>query len=177
MSVSRFQVSLLVVVFVCLCSCFGYMFPVHSFQHTTPLSKGLLISTRLYDASGGSACGPCPNAPKCNGEFLNQGCDGTGKVLGGLASVPGFSWFPAKVYRPCPSYLKAGYVYRREGQTMDQVLFSEPSNKMKEKMAAIRASEWQDRQQVPKVDVSGSTDPENIDAAAKLLNDKFGKKE
>lgn len=157
-----------------LCFCLSYK-TVECFRQSLRPS----ISTHLLASSGGAsgpACGPCPNAPKCNGEFRSQGCDGTGKVLGGLAAVPGFSWLPVKVYRPCPSYLKAGYVYRREGQTMDQVLFSEPSNKMKEKLAAMRANDAKDQMQVPVVDVSGSMEPENIDAASKLLNDKFGKK-
>ena len=59
-------------------------------------------------------------------------------ALGGIATISLFSWWPIKVFRPCPSYLAAGYMYRREGQTMDQVLFSEPSNKMKAKLAAMR---------------------------------------
>jgi hypothetical protein len=179
LSLTHFLFLIYILVVIC-CQNFQY---VHSLRIMKSLrsptsSSSSSSTTRLYDGSG-----TCPNAPKCNGEFRSQGCDGTGKVLGGLASVPGFSWFPAKVYRPCPSYLKAGYVYRREGQTMDQVLFSEPSNKMKEKLATIRANEWQEKQQqqekeqqVSKKDASGSSDPNNIDAASKLLNEKYGKK-
>ena len=113
------------------------------------------------------------------------GCDGTGKIQGGIATVPFLKWWgntptntmnilnllclpyqlsrsilsellirfyfhyivhliwfdlmwyvvmyrwPIKVFRPCPSYLQAGYQYKREGQTMDQVLFSEPSTKQR----------------------------------------------
>lgn len=64
----------------------------------------------------------CPYAPKCNGEYLSKGCDGRGKIQGGIATIPLFQWWPIKVYRPCPAYLSAGYVYRREGQTLDQVI-------------------------------------------------------
>lgn len=186
---SRHDVLFFVVVFVCLyCEQIKSLYVSTIHQVNSKMSLPILTrssATRLYDASESnsdpSPCGLCPKAPKCNGEFLSQGCDGTGKVLGGLASVPGFSWFPAKVYRPCPSYLKAGYVYRREGQTMDQVLFSEPSQKMKEKLAAMRASEWQEKQQQQQQqssvkDVSGSSNPDNVDAASKLLNEKYGKK-
>ena len=45
--------------------------------------------------------------------------------------------WPIKVFRPCPSYLQAGYQYKREGQTMDQVLFSEPSTKQKVRHVAV----------------------------------------
>lgn len=84
-------------------------------------------------------CGPCRNAPLCSGEYANKGCDGTGRISGGVGAV--LPWFPVKVYRPCPSFLAAGYQYRREGQTMDQVLFSEPSDRMKTEMAKIRAAD------------------------------------
>ena len=86
-------------------------------------------------------CGPCPMAPKCNGSYRDKGCDGTGKIQGGIATVSFMSWWPIKVFRPCPSYQAAGYIYKREGQTMDQVLFSEPSNKMQEKLKANRLAE------------------------------------
>lgn len=33
--------------------------------------------------------------------------------MGGLASFPGFGWFPLKVYRPCPALTKAGMSYVR----------------------------------------------------------------
>lgn len=61
---------------------------------------------------------------------------------------------------------------------MDQVLFSEPSEKMKQKIAARREQELAEQQQVvdakkqqqKQIDLSGDED-----AAQKLLNDKFGK--
>lgn len=76
----------------------------------------------------------CPFHPSC-------GCDGTGKMQGGIATYPGFGWWPIKVFRPCPEYIKGGYIYKREGQTMDQVLFSEPSNKMQEILKQRRLDE------------------------------------
>lgn len=95
----------------------------------------------LY-SSPESSSPSCPFADKCSGEYRSQGCDGSGQIKGGLGAV--FEWMPVKVYRPCPSYLAAGYQYKREGQTMDQVLFSEPSTKMKAKIeleARKRAAE------------------------------------
>lgn len=85
-------------------------------------------SVKLHDGGEFS----CPNATKCSGAFRSKGCDGNGKIQGGIATIPLLSWWPIKVYRPCPAYLQAGYVYRREGQTLEQVLFSEPSTKMKQ---------------------------------------------
>ncbi len=85
----------------------------------------------------------CPNAPKCSGAYRSKGCDGKGKIQGGIATIPFMAWWPIKVYRPCPSYLEAGYVYRREGQTLEQVLFSEPSTKMKEQLEERKRMEMQ----------------------------------
>jgi len=106
-------------------------------------------------------CGPCKMAPLCSGEFASQGCDGTGRISGGVGAV--LPWFPVKVYRPCPSYLAAGYQYKREGQTMDQVLFSEPSDKMKAKMKEIqklKSPNEGEQVKVVKEEVWSGPDPE-----------------
>lgn len=44
-------------------------------------------------------------------------------VQGGIATIPGFRWWPIKVYRPCPDFIKAGGVYKRQGQSLDEVAF------------------------------------------------------
>jgi hypothetical protein len=89
--------------------------------------------------------------------------------------VPLLSWWPIKVYRPCPSYLAAGYQYRREGQTMDQVLFSEPSTKQKEKWAALQLEKKTVEQEsavvTDKAEVERKAD---LDPAQKFLEDTFG---
>jgi hypothetical protein len=36
--------------------------------------------------------------------------------------VPGFGWWPIKAYRPCPGFVASGGRYRRQGQTMDEVV-------------------------------------------------------
>lgn len=41
------------------------------------------------------------------------GCDGEGRIIGGLAAVPGFRWWPIKAYRPCPGLEEAGLEYVR----------------------------------------------------------------
>lgn len=123
-------------------------------------------------ATPAAACGPCAKNPLCNGEYLDKGCDGTGRISGGVGAV--LPWFPVKVYRPCPSYLAAGYQYRREGQTMDQVLFSEPSDRMKAEMAKIRLENKDagiDRPREERERVDG-TDAEAID---RILREKLRK--
>merc|ERR1712146_598989 len=50
-----------------------------------------------------SISSPCSKFPNCSGKYLSQGCNGKGKIAGGISSLPGMGWFPLKVYRPCPS--------------------------------------------------------------------------
>lgn len=50
-------------------------------------------------------------------------CDGTGRLQGGLGTLPGLKWWPIKAFRPCPECEKAGRTYNRRGQGLDEVLF------------------------------------------------------
>lgn len=53
---------------------------------------------------------PCPNCNKC---------DGSGRIMGGLAALPWpFSLWPIKVYRPCPNFKGE---YQRMGQTLNDL--------------------------------------------------------
>ena len=66
-------------------------------------------------------------------------------------------------------------MYRREGQTLDQVLFSEPSTKMKQRMEVIRqesAKEALSAAVVKRTDEQESTDVDLSDVD-RFLNDKF----
>jgi len=51
------------------------------------------------------------------------GCDGSGRVQGGIGAVPGFKWWPIKAYRPCGKAVEAGVEYTRKGQGVDEVMF------------------------------------------------------
>ncbi|KAL0447751.1 UNVERIFIED_CONTAM: hypothetical protein Slati_1903000 [Sesamum latifolium] len=53
---------------------------------------------------------------------IEKGCNGEGRIQGGIATVPGFGWWPIKAYRPCPAYVASGGRYRRSGQSMDEVV-------------------------------------------------------
>ncbi|EEC70255.1 hypothetical protein OsI_01055 [Oryza sativa Indica Group] len=65
-----------------------------------------------------------PNFRGCRGcgrEEVERGCNGEGRIQGGIATVPGFGWWPIKAYRPCPGFVASGGRYRRQGQSMDDV--------------------------------------------------------
>ena len=52
-------------------------------------------------------------------------CDETGRIQGGLAAIPLFSWWPIKAYRPCPGLIESGGTYTRKGQDVDSILWGE----------------------------------------------------
>ena len=153
------------------------MAAARAFTPLRPLCTGRgRYAAVLFATADGDECGACPLAPKCSGEYRGKGCDGEGKIQGGIATIGFMSWWPIKVYRPCPAYLKAGYVYRREGQTMDQVLFSEPSNRMKAKLAANRQAELLE-QKAAEVERATSKTRSADSEVDKFLNDKFNQSE
>ncbi|GLJ29157.1 hypothetical protein SUGI_0574900 [Cryptomeria japonica] len=59
----------------------------------------------------------------CGREEMEKGCNGEGRIQGGIGTIPGFTWWPIKAYRPCPGFLASGGRYKRQGQTMDEVAF------------------------------------------------------
>ncbi|AED94762.1 hypothetical protein AtNW77_Chr5g0124701 [Arabidopsis thaliana] len=65
----------------------------------------------------------------CGKEEKESGCNGDGRIQGGIATVPGFGWWPIKAYRPCPAFVEAGGRYRRIGQSMDEVAFGRGDSK------------------------------------------------
>ena len=56
-----------------------------------------------------------------------RGCDGAGRVAGGVGAV--LSFWPVKAYRPCPALEKAGLAYTRKGQITDEMLFGSKGQK------------------------------------------------
>lgn len=53
--------------------------------------------------------------PECGKGGKPGGCDGTGRIIGGIGAV--LKWWPIKAYRPCPGYVKHAS-YRRSGQSL-----------------------------------------------------------
>ncbi|KAL8150382.1 hypothetical protein V2J09_020190 [Rumex salicifolius] len=58
----------------------------------------------------------------CGREQVESGCNGEGRIQGGIATFPGLGWWPIKAYRPCPGFLASGGRYKRQGQSMDEVV-------------------------------------------------------
>ncbi|GAB5031991.1 conserved cys-containing protein [Nannochloropsis oceanica] len=75
--------------------------------------------------TGHKADPPCKKYPKCNGAYLGKGCDGAGKIQGGIATFPLLGWWPIKAYRPCPALTEAGYGYKRKGQDFSEFIAGE----------------------------------------------------
>ncbi|VVA94634.1 unnamed protein product [Arabis nemorensis] len=91
----------------------------HSSKHHPPLSSSpaSVVETGEDNDLTFSGCRGCGKEEK------ESGCNGEGRIQGGIATVPGFGWWPIKAYRPCPAFVEAGGRYRRLGQSMDEVAF------------------------------------------------------
>eukprot|EP01018_Ginkgo_biloba_P006972 Gb_21717 [translate_table: standard] len=59
----------------------------------------------------------------CGKLEIEKGCNGEGRIQGGIGTIPGFTWWPIKAYRPCPGFVASGGRYKRRGQSMDEVAF------------------------------------------------------
>ncbi|VFQ67844.1 unnamed protein product [Cuscuta campestris] len=87
-------------------------------EHTTPNVDDVVLSTHVQDSGSLLSPGGCKG---CGKEVAEIGCNGEGRIQGGIATIPGFGWWPIKAYRPCPSFLDSGGKYRRRGQSMDEI--------------------------------------------------------
>ncbi|XP_020585253.1 uncharacterized protein LOC110027939 [Phalaenopsis equestris] len=75
----------------------------------------------------------------CGRKEIEKGCNGEGRIQGGIATIRGFDWWPIKAFRPCPGFVASGGSYKRYGQTLDEVAFGrdERDNSVKSKMENI----------------------------------------
>ncbi|KAF3517699.1 hypothetical protein DY000_02061162 [Brassica cretica] len=97
--------------------------------HRRPLSSSSqipVVETDEGDDKDGLTFSGCRG---CGKEVKENGCNGDGRIQGGIATVPGFGWWPIKAYRPCPGFVEAGGRYRRIGQSMDEVAFGRGDSK------------------------------------------------
>lgn len=78
------------------------------------------LKTQTLDDEPNDACAGCGHS---GGPV--RGCDGNGRIIGGLGAV--VKWWPIKAYRPCPEFLKANKRYKRAGQSLDEIAFGRKS--------------------------------------------------
>ncbi|KAF2297999.1 hypothetical protein GH714_006902 [Hevea brasiliensis] len=48
---------------------------------------------------------PVGGCKACGRQEIEKGCNGEGRIQGGIATFPGFGWWPIKAYRPCPGFV------------------------------------------------------------------------
>lgn len=73
------------------------------------------------DAAAAAARAADPRCRTCGRASVLRGCDGSGRVTGGLGAVLPF--WPIKAYRPCPDFVAVGGKYTRKGQSLDEIAF------------------------------------------------------
>lgn len=73
------------------------------------------------DAAAAAARAADPRCRTCGRATVVRGCDGVGRVTGGLGAVLPF--WPIKAYRPCPDFVAVGGKYTRKGQSLDEIAF------------------------------------------------------
>eukprot|EP00252_Welwitschia_mirabilis_P019957 TRINITY_DN4770_c0_g1_i1.p1 TRINITY_DN4770_c0_g1~~TRINITY_DN4770_c0_g1_i1.p1 ORF type:complete len:153 (+),score=27.92 TRINITY_DN4770_c0_g1_i1:105-563(+) len=71
----------------------------------------------------GEELNSCSGCKACGRAEMEKGCNGDGRIQGGIGAIPGFTWWPIKAYRPCPAFVQSGGKYKRLGQNMDEVAF------------------------------------------------------
>ncbi|MCO5567743.1 hypothetical protein L7F22_021437 [Adiantum nelumboides] len=64
----------------------------------------------------------------CGRTELESGCNGEGRIQGGIGALPGFDWWPIKAYRPCPAFIQSGGRYRRSGQSLNELAFGQKTS-------------------------------------------------
>ena len=75
----------------------------------TPFSPLHLFLLSLSSTADALSPSQIKAPPRCPG-FPNCGCDGSGRIAGGLGPMLGVDWLP-KAYRACPAFEKSGGVY------------------------------------------------------------------
>ncbi|KAG7952868.1 hypothetical protein I3843_12G080800 [Carya illinoinensis] len=82
----------------------------------------------------------------CGKEEMEKGCNGEGRIQGGIATIPGFGWWPIKAYRPCPGFLASGGRYRRQGQSMDEVAFGRGERRTSREVQSSKESKGRSKE-------------------------------
>ncbi|BBN06030.1 hypothetical protein MPTK1_3g17830 [Marchantia polymorpha subsp. ruderalis] len=100
---------------------------------TSSLSAGFRVQAVEETSSSSSVASPTEDksafgvpqggCAACGKPEKVGGCNGEGRIQGGIGAVPGFGWWPIKAFRPCPAFVESGGKYRRIGQSLDEVAF------------------------------------------------------
>eukprot|EP00262_Sarcandra_glabra_P002817 TRINITY_DN1319_c1_g1_i1.p1 TRINITY_DN1319_c1_g1~~TRINITY_DN1319_c1_g1_i1.p1 ORF type:complete len:168 (-),score=37.56 TRINITY_DN1319_c1_g1_i1:187-690(-) len=88
-------------------------------EESPPPSDDVIVDSAIENAEKVQIRG----CKACGREEIEKGCNGEGRIQGGIGTVPGFGWWPIKAFRPCPGFVASGGRYRRRGQSMDEVAF------------------------------------------------------
>mmetsp|Transcript_11608 Transcript_11608/g.35474 ORF Transcript_11608/g.35474 Transcript_11608/m.35474 type:complete len:103 (-) Transcript_11608:218-526(-) len=75
------------------------------------------------EATSAAGVEKCPGCGREGGAV--GGCDGEGRIAGGIGAV--LKWWPIKAYRPCPEYTK-NKKYKRSGQSLAEIGFGGKSS-------------------------------------------------
>ncbi|KAL3163094.1 hypothetical protein ABBQ32_009511 [Trebouxia sp. C0010 RCD-2024] len=95
-------------------------------QYSASRPRPSIVRAASQDGGEEQAAEVCPTCGISNAS-KPKGCDGQGRIAGGLGAVVG--WFPIKAYRPCPAAVKGNFAYTRKGQITDEVLFGKGKQK------------------------------------------------
>ncbi|CAK7341945.1 unnamed protein product [Dovyalis caffra] len=66
------------------------------------------METQILFQLDPSSIMPKSGCQGCGREEIEKGCNGEGRIQGGIATVPRFGWWPIKACRPCPGFLASG---------------------------------------------------------------------
>ncbi|GAX25027.1 hypothetical protein FisN_2Lh312 [Fistulifera solaris] len=88
----------------------------------TPLAVHHRLAMNPFSAEPETQAEKTPLPVKCPECDM---CDGSGRILGGIAVV--LPWWPIKAYRPCPNFIERGGIYERSGQGLDEIAFGRDS--------------------------------------------------
>lgn len=95
-------------------------------QNRRATTSRVVVRAEVTSSSSSSDDENKQQCPKCCGLPKDEmQCDGTGRIQGGFAAIPLFSWWPIKAYRPCPGLIQSGGTYTRKGQDVDSILWGE----------------------------------------------------
>jgi len=115
-----YKMRILLVFVSFLAASYAFVIPHNSLGKQKIPSCRYLSEEDIPTDSEEKTVSPQVKCPKCDK------CDGSGRILGGIAVV--LPWWPIKAYRPCPDFIDRGGKYTRIGQPLDEIAFGRDSS-------------------------------------------------